>query len=198
MIMFDRYARRSFDVIAVKITAENFEEVAEWCGSTINTIDRVKGKPDTRYIKVEVERPQYKQNVRAYNGDWIVRGSATSFKVYRDQQFRSTFRLTGVDNHSAVFEIIREAMSKQDAATYHGEIFQSEACEEATDAILKVFDGTAVHPVSMVPKRSDLEASFQKLEMDREKYDKIVRVLRKNGAGVHMGVEEIAIQIMGV
>jgi hypothetical protein len=183
MLQFDRFARRSFDVIAIKITAENFDEVAEWCGGEIKSIDRVKGKPDTRYIKVNVERPQYHQNVRAYNGDWIVRGSETSFKVYRDQQFQKTFRRSGIDNSSAVIEIVKKAMYAQDAASYRGDMFQSEALIEAVEAIVGLIDGTTPAPPNT---------------KDRERHDKILEILEKNGAGVHMPSGEIAIQIMGI
>ena len=115
------FSRRGFEVDAVQITEENFEDATVWCGGSIHQIDRVKGKDATRYIRVNVERPQYHQVTRAYVGDWIVRGSTTSFKVYRDPAFKHTFKKIEVDLHAKVLEIVYQAMVKQDAATYHGD-----------------------------------------------------------------------------
>jgi len=105
------FERRGFEVEAVQITAENFADAAVWCSGKIERIRRAPGKSDTMYIRVAVERPAYQQITRAYLGDWIVRGSTTSFKVYRDAAFNNTFKPIERDVHEAVLVLVYRAMT---------------------------------------------------------------------------------------
>lgn len=101
-----KYVRKPFEVNAVQVTEENFEEVAVWCGGTIVTTrspqdDKAAGE---RYIKVEVSRPLNERQTKAYVGDWLLE-AARGFKVYTDGPFARNFALvpTGDDIPQELF-----------------------------------------------------------------------------------------------
>ena len=79
-----KYSRKPFDVEAVKLTPENIEEVAQWCGGEVRTSDLSKSGGQEgyqQYIKVPVKRPLNDRQTRAYYDDWVV-AAGGSFKVY--------------------------------------------------------------------------------------------------------------------
>lgn len=69
-----KFVRKPLYVEAVRVTAENMDEVAEWCGGYV---DRT-AKP---FIKVDVKRALHAKQTQAYSGDWVLQ-SSTGFKVY--------------------------------------------------------------------------------------------------------------------
>lgn len=71
---------------AIRVTAENMDEVAKWCEGEIR-IDSDTNRP---YIKVDVFRPMTKRQTQAYAGDWVTI-SRTGNKVYLHQSFRRSF-----------------------------------------------------------------------------------------------------------
>lgn len=87
-----RYSRKPFDVDAVRVTEENFEDVAEWCGSEIRTDE----KSGQRKIIVPVKKPLNANQRIARIGSWVVFSIVPiGFKVYSDNAFRNTFELPG-------------------------------------------------------------------------------------------------------
>lgn len=88
-----KYSRKPFDVEAVKLTPENIEEVAQWCGGEVRTSDLSKSGGQEgyqQYIKVPVKRPLNDRQTRAYYDDWVV-AAGGSFKVYTPKAFVSSF-----------------------------------------------------------------------------------------------------------
>jgi hypothetical protein len=86
------YARKSFQVEAVKVTFENIEDLASWCGGEIETQEtRVKNVIQIeKFIRVPVTRPANEKQTRAYIGDYILK-SDNSFKVYTERAFLKSF-----------------------------------------------------------------------------------------------------------
>lgn len=76
--------RKPFEVDAVKVTEENLEELALWCGGDIRESDGL------RYIKVNVSFPQSERQTRAFPGDWLLK-SGNQFKVFMDKAFFAQF-----------------------------------------------------------------------------------------------------------
>lgn len=124
----ENFTRRTFNVQAVRVTNENIGEIAKWCNGDIRPtgVEKVRAGVHTpAYIDVIVAKFMRPQRDHAYVGDWVVGmdvgGIRESFKVYRDDAFKKTFRpaQNKSDRYNEVYAILMEAMAKQDAATYH-------------------------------------------------------------------------------
>lgn len=91
-----KYTRKPFEVEAIQVTKENFEEIASWCDGTIITSRSPKSaeglfdETTESYIKVDVARPLNERQTRAYVGDWLL-AAAKGFKVYADGPFCRNF-----------------------------------------------------------------------------------------------------------
>lgn len=82
------YMRRPFYVEAVRVTEENFDQVAEWCGGETHVVN-AKGKK-SQYIKVDVKTALEERQSRARIGDWVL-FTNKNFRVYTDRAFQKTF-----------------------------------------------------------------------------------------------------------
>lgn len=87
----EQYLRKSFPVDAVRVTADNMEEVARWCDGSIHE-DHTDENPSANphYIKVRVQNPLTERQTRAYDGDWVLY-AGKGYKVYTDRAFRKSF-----------------------------------------------------------------------------------------------------------
>lgn len=84
------YERKPLVVEAVRVTAENLYEVAQWCGGEIH-----KALPsDQKFIEVAVLHPLHKKQTRANVGDWVLK-SDQGFKIYADTAFQKGFHIAG-------------------------------------------------------------------------------------------------------
>lgn len=84
--------RIPFPVEEIRVSEDNIEEVAEWCGGKILTDDQ-----NEPYIEVEVSRPFHEGQKRAYVGDHILKSESSTaknpgFKVYLHDAFMRCFR----------------------------------------------------------------------------------------------------------
>lgn len=82
------YIRKPFAINAVRVTAQNLQEVADWCGGEIKT-QPVRGK-DAPFIHVDVRRPISDRQTKAFVGDWVLE-SHTGFKCYTNRAFNTSF-----------------------------------------------------------------------------------------------------------
>lgn len=92
-VVAERYQSRPFEVDAVHVTADNFDDCARWCGSTIAE------EGDSRFIRVRVNKPMRPRQSKAFVGDWILYSENYGYKVYTDGAFRKLF---AVVNNSGV------------------------------------------------------------------------------------------------
>lgn len=96
MITPETYLRRTFEIEAVRITEENFHEVARWCLAEEKTQTRPARKGESGYtrevpyLKVDVLRPLNDKQTMAFVGDWVLK-TGTSFKIYSDIAFHKNF-----------------------------------------------------------------------------------------------------------
>lgn len=87
----EQFIRKSFPVEAVRVTAANIEEVANWCGGTIRTEEsNAPYNAGEQYIKVRVETPLTPRQTMAFVGDWVLY-AGKGYKVYKDKPFRKSF-----------------------------------------------------------------------------------------------------------
>lgn len=79
-------------VDAVRVTAENLAEVAEWCdGKVEETNDEFRGETTPRkFVKVGVIRPQNYRQTQAFPGDWVLK-TGSGLKVYTNKAFLRSF-----------------------------------------------------------------------------------------------------------
>jgi hypothetical protein len=83
-----QFQRKAFVVEAVRVTQKNINEVAKWCGGTVQKKPTDKGVQ--RFIKVKVHRPLNEKQTQAFIGDWVVKAEA-GFKVYTNRAFGNSF-----------------------------------------------------------------------------------------------------------
>lgn len=110
-VIASEYVRR---VAAVQVTSENATLVAAWCGGVV--------RPSTHGLSVYSGELSAKKERRAvaFIGDWVVR-EGQSFKIYPKADFEAWFQPeTKPDNYEPVLELVKDAMLKQDLATYSG------------------------------------------------------------------------------
>lgn len=86
------YVRTPFYVDAVRVTDENFLEVASWCGGEVLLSERKVHGLQKKYIKVPVKNPQAERHTMGYVGDWVVNGSS-GFRVYTRTSFKKNFEM---------------------------------------------------------------------------------------------------------
>lgn len=79
-----RFTRKSFEVEAVRVTHENFEEVRAWCDGEEH------GSEHGRYFQIDIKTQVSQRARRAHIGDWVLR-SGTGFRVYTNNAFRDFF-----------------------------------------------------------------------------------------------------------
>lgn len=84
-VITETYTRKPFEIEAVRVTAENMEAVAEWCGGVIQ--ETSSGK---KYIQVDVIRPLNDKQTKAFVDDWLLQVK-NSFKVYTHKAFTHCF-----------------------------------------------------------------------------------------------------------
>jgi len=93
------FVRKPFFVQAVQITPANMQEVAEWCGGTIEHMAAKPSKdlPAANYIAVPVAHPVTVRQTQGFAGDWVCKAGAKNFKVYTNKAFRGSFDLRQVE-----------------------------------------------------------------------------------------------------
>lgn len=87
-----KYVRKILCVEAVRITSENFEEIADWCQGDILTQEK-PGAPDDpgkRYIRIRVHNPMNARQTKAFVGDWILY-TDKGYKIFTNNAFRVQF-----------------------------------------------------------------------------------------------------------
>jgi len=84
------FIRKSFEVEAVQVTAENMMEVSKWCqGRVVNA-----NGDEERHIKVRVLRVLDERQTKAFVGDWVLY-AGNGYKVYNNKAFQKSFEPVG-------------------------------------------------------------------------------------------------------
>lgn len=89
------FVRKTFGVEAIRVTAHNMLDIAEWCNGKIENTDPNKYSGKEVCIKVAVKKASTVRQTMAFEGDWVLRlkgiPANRGFKVYTDKAFNNTF-----------------------------------------------------------------------------------------------------------
>lgn len=94
-----RYIRKPLFVDAVKVTPDNFLEIADWCQGEIHDLENdhrlkrgqaLSGPAESYYIRVRVHHPKSVRQTQARVGDWILY-TDRGYKVYTEKAFFNSF-----------------------------------------------------------------------------------------------------------
>lgn len=88
MLTTEKFIRKPFFVDALRVTEENIEQIAKWCGGTIESEKR--GKKDVSYILVPVSNPLSDRQKKAFVGDWVLYSNG-NWKSYTHRAFEASF-----------------------------------------------------------------------------------------------------------
>jgi hypothetical protein len=87
------YVRKPFFVKAMRVTAENMAQVAEWCNGVVSTAE-VNDEP---FVKVHVLQARNERQTRAFVGDWVLQ-AGKSYKVYTHKAFTKVYEPVDKEN----------------------------------------------------------------------------------------------------
>lgn len=117
------WTRKTYQVKAVKVTADNMEDVAKWTRGTIGNTRDIEGypkrKPNLDFIEVPVETRARQQKSKAYVGDWVTKNEK-AFAVYGDAAFKTVFLPASQETLSDVSGMVLQAMKRQADDARHG------------------------------------------------------------------------------
>lgn len=114
------YERKTFRVEAVRVTSENLEEIAEWCGGRV--IPERIGYSRT-FVQIPIGHNGLNV-IHAFVGNWVTCLVKTkSFRVYKEKSFLEAFRgiMSETEKYAKVHELLMRIRHAQDVATYHGD-----------------------------------------------------------------------------
>lgn len=83
-----KFVRKPFEVEAIQVNDANMQQLATWCGGTVE----VEG--GSKYVHVKVHKPQSVRQTKAFVGDWLL-FAGTGFKVYTPRAFEKSFEDQG-------------------------------------------------------------------------------------------------------
>lgn len=92
----EKFVRKPLYVDAVRVTEENFIDIARWCFGEIGNIDETpidhtaEVQPTKQFIHVRVHNPKNSRQTRAFVGDWILY-TERGYKVYTTKAFEANF-----------------------------------------------------------------------------------------------------------
>ena len=108
------YQRKPIYVEAVRVTEENFFDVAQWCQGGIvsgqngtQSLEQIK-KDKSKFIKVRVINPQRLRQTKAFVGDWVLYSEYQGYKVYTNGAFENAF-LGPIEEPKSIEQAIEQA-----------------------------------------------------------------------------------------
>lgn len=95
-----KFIRKPFPVEGVRVTKDNMQLVAEWCGGEIR--QNAKG---VKHVFIDVHRPMTERQTMAFVGDWVLFADR-GYKIYTQNAFSRNFELVqaGTGSDHADFE----------------------------------------------------------------------------------------------
>jgi hypothetical protein len=128
------FERATFRVEAVRVTTDNMEEIAEWCGGRV--VETPGYAPGRKHIQIPTG-PTGLGLARAHLGNWVTcLVKAKSFRVYKEKSFLEAFHsiMSDTEKYAKVHEMLMKIRNAQDVATFN---------EEGHGDVLLLVDQTA-------------------------------------------------------
>jgi hypothetical protein len=155
-----RYIRKPLYVDAVRVSAQNFDEIVTWCQGEVQTDEQPGSGTTKKFIKVRVHNPKNPRQTKAFIGDWILY-TERGYKVYTNKAFRAAFDLVEMiesnpnqtelaeEPERATAEQIREKLPQ--AQDRRARVIE-DAKPESISAVAEEPDptGTGVQPIQSV------------------------------------------------
>jgi hypothetical protein len=139
-ITTQKYKRKPFDVDAVRVSSENFLELAFWCKGTIKNNDGSETgqeiAPDRQHIVIPPKHAKNPRQTRAHVGDWILSTPQNGFKVYSHKAFKLAFERVEDENQTQLpVDDSAEFQEKIDALVAQNDDKIAEHVEELKDCV---------------------------------------------------------------
>jgi hypothetical protein len=167
----ETYIRKPLYVDAVRVTEENFDDIALWCQGDILT-EVSPGQNTKRYIKVRVVNPKMPRQTQAFVGDWILY-TERGYKVYTNRAFRLAFDLLSGDTPSGVVAQtnggVEATLERAPVVSGPGVVSETVVSEQPT-----VSDSDSAPPPQTADSRRILTQAEQR-EMDPEEVQGLLR-----------------------
>lgn len=80
-----RYRKKPVEVVAEQVTDENIVFVAVWCGASVQRLRDLEGTP------IALSIPTIEGHMRAYPGDYVIRGVEGEFYPCKAGIFHQTY-----------------------------------------------------------------------------------------------------------
>jgi hypothetical protein len=97
----EKFIRKPLYVDAVRVKADNFDEMVAWCDGEVQT-EEVQGTGTIKkFIKVRVHNPKNPRQTKAFIGDWLLY-TDRGYKVYTNKAFRAAFDLVPKDGSAPI------------------------------------------------------------------------------------------------
>lgn len=129
-IITKQFVRKPIRVDAVRVTADNFVEIAFWVQGSIRNNDDTPVEagtqidPSSQHIKLNAHNPKNTRQTQAYVDDWVLK-SDKGFKIYNHEAFMGSFDL--VEASGPALEFSRENVQQDN------EPIETEALPEDAD-----------------------------------------------------------------
>ena len=91
-----RYATKPVVVEAIRISKDNIQWVADWCGGDVNASYIAYGRMYPEAGKEFPERISKLPEFNAYIGEWVVKFKDGLFAPMSDKEFNKKYRRTGL------------------------------------------------------------------------------------------------------
>lgn len=92
MLELQSAIRKPFPVKVIKVTAENMEEVAAWCGGAVRYVTQKGTQNKVPFIQVKVQGTATPRQKTAFVGDRVLY-AGKGYKVYTPKAFENNFDL---------------------------------------------------------------------------------------------------------
>jgi hypothetical protein len=110
-----KFIRKPLYVDAVRITRENFNDVAAWCQGEIQR-DEIPGKGTSKpYIRIRVHNPKNPRQTKAFVGDWLLY-TERGYKVYTKKAFHASFDDVPIQDEADITVIGPECFAAADGS----------------------------------------------------------------------------------
>jgi hypothetical protein len=144
----ERFIRKPLYVDAVRVSAQNFEAVAEWCSGEIQK-ETEGPRAGKSYIRVRVQYPKSPRQSKAFIGDWVLY-TETGYKVYTNPAFRRSF--DPVEQQDEAHEIKKMPLDERGDPEFEGT-----RIDESSAGIEEVVDAPTAPPQNDTRTLTDLE-----------------------------------------